>query len=52
MKFGFNRLSGFERKINKMLNMSDLGARSMNDLDLFDIYKGSCNHLVNCIYQL
>ena len=28
-----------------MLNLSDLGQRSMND---FDILKASCTHLVDC----
>ena len=28
----------------KMLNLSDLGPRSMNDIPI-----GSCTHLVNCI---
>ena len=38
-------------KNNKMLNLSDLGPRPMNDLDLLYLYR-FINHLVNCIYQL
>ena len=43
----------FLRKRNlKMLNLSDLGPRSVNDFETFDIHRGSCTHLVICIYQL
>ena len=37
-------------KNNKMLNLSDLGPRPVNDLDLLYLYR-FINHLVNCIYQ-
>ena len=36
-----------EKKFENV-NLSDLGSRSIND---FDIHKGSCSHLDNCIYQ-
>ena len=47
MKFGFKQPSSFKG----MLNLSDLGPKSMNDLD-FDIHKGLYTHLIDCIYQL
>ena len=33
MKFGFIRPSGFEGKKFENVNLSDLGPKSMNDLD-------------------
>ena len=37
MKFGFNRF--LRKRSLKMLNLSDLGLRSMNDLDLRYSYR-------------
>ena len=34
----------------KLENVSDIGPRPMNDLT-FDIHRGLCTHLVDCIYQ-
>ena len=39
-------LAGSKDKNNKMLNLSDLGPRPMNDLDLLYLYR-FINHLVN-----